>query len=61
MFISRSFPFDNVEDSFFVERIVFDAMLLHLVDIVFECAHLLFVSHYFDDVPTGYDAQLRVE
>ena len=61
LFGLRGVAFDDVDNDFFFQRIVFGAVFFQLGDVFLEGTHLFFVAQYFDDVAARHDAQLGIK
>ena len=61
LFRLRGVSFDNINDNFLFQRIIFGAILFKLGDVFFKRAHLLFVSQNFDDIAAGNDTEFGIQ
>ncbi|CDB11639.1 unknown [Bacteroides sp. CAG:633] len=53
--------FDDVDDDFFFQRIIFGAVFFQFGNVFLEGAHFFFVAQHFDDVAARYDAQFGIK
>ena len=53
--------FDDVDDDFFLQLVIFSAIFLQFDDILLEGAHFFLIAQHLDDVAPCHDAQFGVE
>ena len=53
--------FDDIDDDFLFQRIIFGTIFFEFGDVFFKRAHLLFISQHFDDIAAGNDAEFGIQ